>query len=390
MMEFRILGRGVVLFVLATVTLSQAQQTAENRTLTPFTSVQVCTPFNILIQPSVSPNGYQLELEGTPAVRSAVRAQVVNGVLALESSGSFTTNNVIKVVVRLPSNRLNAVTVTSPVGITVAIAGGFNPPNFTLTNNGATALEALGVKTPAATISNLGTGTVVLRGTLGNVAVSNQGTGAVYVVGATQQVNVDVGGTGTVVLDNANGNVAITGEAQGLAYVSYNRGQCSVSSQFGTFFGGSCRQGPVQVPTFDLQWSCGLSVNGVFTCSGSSGVVNSPGSTTTINAGTGGTVTSVGGAPGSFQSVNIGPGTTYSSNGPNSAFAASSAGGTGVQTITSTGGSGFTVSSGGGGGVVISSNGAGTYYSSTGGTSQVTTGDCQGILLQDRLMFPTT
>jgi hypothetical protein len=46
---------------------------------------------------------------------------------------------------------------------------------------------------------------VVLRGTLGSVSVNNQGTGAVYVVGATQRVDVNVGGVGTVVLDNANG-----------------------------------------------------------------------------------------------------------------------------------------------------------------------------------------
>jgi hypothetical protein len=60
----------------------------------------------------------------------------------------------------------------------------------------------------------------VLRGTLGNVAVSNQGTGAVYVVGATQQVNVDVGGTGTVVLDNANGEPFLA--LKRMRYLSYN------------------------------------------------------------------------------------------------------------------------------------------------------------------------
>lgn len=43
---------------------------------------------------------------------------------------------------------------------------------------------------------------------------------------------------------------------------------CPEQSQFGSFFGGPCRQGPVQVPSLDLQWSCGLSVNGQFTCSG--------------------------------------------------------------------------------------------------------------------------
>lgn len=94
--------RGIALFlVLATaVTMATAQQSQENRTLTPFTSVVVCTPFNVALQPSGAANAYQLELEGPPAFRSAVKSQVVGGVLSLEASGSFTTNNVLKVLVR--------------------------------------------------------------------------------------------------------------------------------------------------------------------------------------------------------------------------------------------------------------------------------------------------
>lgn len=47
----------------------------------------------------------------------------------------------------------------------------------------------------------------MLRGALGSVAVNSQGTGAVYVVGATQRVNVDIGGVGNVALENANGEL---------------------------------------------------------------------------------------------------------------------------------------------------------------------------------------
>lgn len=51
------------------------------------------------------------------------------------------------------------------------------------------------------------TGTIVLRGPVAAVAVNNQGTGTVFVVGATQRVNVDIGGVGNVVLDNSNGEL---------------------------------------------------------------------------------------------------------------------------------------------------------------------------------------
>ena len=41
-----------------------------------------------------------------------------------------------------------------------------------------------------------------------------------------------------------------------------------LQSQFGNFFGGACRQGAVQLPSTAVQWTCGLAVNGVFSCSG--------------------------------------------------------------------------------------------------------------------------
>jgi hypothetical protein len=44
----------------------------------------------------------------------------------------------------------------------------------------------------------------LLKGALAKVRVNNQGTGTVYVSGATQAVDVNVGGVGNVVLDNAN------------------------------------------------------------------------------------------------------------------------------------------------------------------------------------------
>lgn len=44
----------------------------------------------------------------------------------------------------------------------------------------------------------------MLKGPIAKASVNNQGTGTVYVSGATQAVDVNVGGVGNVVLDNAN------------------------------------------------------------------------------------------------------------------------------------------------------------------------------------------
>lgn len=63
----------------------------------PFTSVQVCTPFNILVAPSSG--NYSLEATADPSVLAALSAAVFNGTLQIETQGTFSTNQTIQFTV---------------------------------------------------------------------------------------------------------------------------------------------------------------------------------------------------------------------------------------------------------------------------------------------------
>ena len=73
---------------------------AVDKTLPAFTSVQVCTPFNVLIAPSTKSAQYSLSVVGDAAVLPAVSSAVKDGVLTLQSNGSFSTQDPVKVTVR--------------------------------------------------------------------------------------------------------------------------------------------------------------------------------------------------------------------------------------------------------------------------------------------------
>ena len=62
--------------------------------------MQVCTPFNVLIQPSSSAGQYQVLLDADAAVQQALQASVAGNVLSLGASGRFETSNPIKLTVR--------------------------------------------------------------------------------------------------------------------------------------------------------------------------------------------------------------------------------------------------------------------------------------------------
>ena len=87
--------RAAILLVLSLASVALAA----DQTLPAFTSVQVCTPFNVVVAPSRG-NAYTLSVEADPPVVPAVSAKVSNGVLQLESKGAFRTQNPVKVVVR--------------------------------------------------------------------------------------------------------------------------------------------------------------------------------------------------------------------------------------------------------------------------------------------------
>lgn len=64
----------------------------------PFSIIQACAPVNVLVIPGTGTN-YTVTAQAEPAVLQALVAVVQNGTLQLQSSGNFSTNNIISLQV---------------------------------------------------------------------------------------------------------------------------------------------------------------------------------------------------------------------------------------------------------------------------------------------------
>ncbi|KAL3144747.1 hypothetical protein ABBQ38_001868 [Trebouxia sp. C0009 RCD-2024] len=236
-------------------------------TVDPFSTIQVCAPVNVLIVPSNSTN-YTVSGQADPGVLQSLIPVVANGTLQLQTSGNFTTNNIVSLQVALPADQLTGLILSSPAS-QVTLQSGFSSPNFGISAPFSSGnVYALGLDTANLSIANSGTGNVLVNGTIGSAMVSSSGTGSVYLLGVNTSVVVDLAGVSSVYLRNANRNVMIGGSSSGVNSVYYQNGICTIPSPFG--FGGPCVQQPlVNVPTINPQWSCGLMVTGNFTCAGS-------------------------------------------------------------------------------------------------------------------------
>ncbi|KAK9865682.1 hypothetical protein WJX84_000242 [Apatococcus fuscideae] len=117
----------------------------EDIQLEPFTGVQICLPYNVLIAPS--DGNYSISMEASLDVLAGLTAKVTDGTLQLETDADFVTDQPIKLTVFVPSDRLQSILVTSPLS-QVTLAPGFHLTSFSI-NNGYNAANAilLGLKT---------------------------------------------------------------------------------------------------------------------------------------------------------------------------------------------------------------------------------------------------
>ena len=91
------------LFLTALVMASGASAAVLTRSMEPFGTVKICTPFNVLLQPSSGNGQYQVLLDADKDVQSTLQASVTNGVLSLGASDHFTSSQPIKLTVRCTS-----------------------------------------------------------------------------------------------------------------------------------------------------------------------------------------------------------------------------------------------------------------------------------------------
>ena len=109
----------------------------------------------------------------------------------------------------------------------------------------------------------------MVRGTLDTVSVKSNSVSSVSLGGVKTGVSVDLSSTATVQVDQAPGS-AITGTAAGLNTVEFSAGSCQVSSPFSALGAGVvavCSQTAfLVVPPPTPTWTCGIQVEGNFTC----------------------------------------------------------------------------------------------------------------------------
>ena len=77
-------------------------------TVDPFSTIQVCAPVNVLIVPSNSTN-YTVSGQADTGVLQSLIPVVANGTLQLQTSGNFTTNNIVSLQVITATSRLACV-----------------------------------------------------------------------------------------------------------------------------------------------------------------------------------------------------------------------------------------------------------------------------------------
>ena len=89
-----------ILLIAAAILAGTSQAAMLTKSLQAFSTIKVCTPFNVLIQPSSGHGQYQVALDADSAVEQALQASVTGNVLSLGASGQFKTSNPIKLTVR--------------------------------------------------------------------------------------------------------------------------------------------------------------------------------------------------------------------------------------------------------------------------------------------------
>ncbi|PNW84538.1 hypothetical protein CHLRE_03g146807v5 [Chlamydomonas reinhardtii] len=305
------------------------------------TAVRSCLPFSILIMPANDGNSNSsssgdrssssgssnatILMSAEPGVINAtdISYSVADGILALSLSQGYVTRHVINLTINTANtSSLRFVQNFGPGNIVVG--PGFNVSDFSAAATSIGGVLVQGLTAGHAYITNTGTGTVALNGSLSGADVTAGGTAKVYLAGNTSGgVAVSLDGISTTWVQGGS-DTSITGSANGLAKVVYSTGSCNVQSAFQSFFGVSIFGDPCQrassTPsvTFSPAWSCGQRVEGQSSCpadlsqTSTSGVglgsgTSGSGSTSSTPEGTSGGIASEGG--GATNTVNGQPGT---------------------------------------------------------------------------------
>ncbi|KAK9832261.1 hypothetical protein WJX74_004765 [Apatococcus lobatus] len=247
--------------------------------LDPFTGIQICLPYNVLIAPSAG--NHSLTIASSLDVLAALSATVTDDILQLETDDDFITDQPIKLTVFVPNGELQSVLVTSPLS-QVTLAPGFRLPSMTI-NNGYNAAQTivLDIQARFLNIISSGTGGVYVNGSIANANVQAASSGTVYLLGLNGTLLLNLADAASIITHTIGGQATLSGTTTGTNAITYDEAACNILSP--TSAGPVCDQNStLRVPAAQPLWSCGMEVFGNFSCAGGSSFVSTIGDHLTI------------------------------------------------------------------------------------------------------------
>eukprot|EP00884_Botryococcus_braunii_P022772 jgi/Botrbrau1/9179/Bobra.0236s0011.2 len=270
-MGARVMSLPAVLLVAFAVMNREALGEVQVRQVGPFNSISNCAPVSILVRSSNSGEApYSVTIEADPAVLAVITTTVAELGLGIETNGSFSTNNPVKVTVRLPEKTLlYAETLQNgkaDLGIKVE---NFSDIKGEIITNADGNVMVTGLNGGLVKLSTAAGANVQLNGTARYMEVRHAGSGDVYVSNLDGKAIVKNTETGnTFVFPAAKGNV--TGFLEGPGALSVPAGSsCNLRVRDDGKKENACAStsltGP---PAQTLYWTCGISTTGSFNCGG--------------------------------------------------------------------------------------------------------------------------
>lgn len=226
---------------------------------------------------------------------------------------------------------------------------------------GGIQLQAIVLNPPS--ISNCSLGSVTVTGNLEQVAATSDSLAPLYLSGVQKYADLYLWSTSQAYVEQSPSSMII-GQSRGLNTIFYTLGSCNVTSPLSIAFPGlslsSCVQQPiVTIPLPSPTWTCGLRVQGNFTCEAGASVLSLSSSGTAISGD---------GAPTLISNT---PGQYYFS-GPSPASGINNATGSQMQTGSATPGAANAASSITGSGSVSASSSSSSGPSGSSSTTQTT------------------
>ncbi len=295
----------------ATPQQQQQQQVSlptETRQVQAFSAVALCAPINLRILPnttSTTPeNAYAFTISAEQDVLDKIQADVdaATGVLSITAMGPFSTNQTVQLTASLPHNALNSITHSGP-NAAIYVAPGYNVSSLNVTTTfGAGDLYLQDFSAERLNIGHHGIGNLIAQGQFTTVTASSDSIAALYISGVQDAVQLTLSSTSDAFIGQTASSI-ISGTAAGLNIVTYTAGKCQMTSPFSSLANlalATCtQQAFLSIPPPQPTWTCGIQVQGNFTCRTATVLALGPGGTAVSQPGAL-TITST--APGGFFS----------------------------------------------------------------------------------------